>query len=154
MNAFDRAEEKRRLLNRTITDTWVEFSAALESLIGSYNRGEGRKYPATIKRQDGHVIISNRRGFAPDQYRILTIRIHVAVNQGQYVIRGVRERYQDLPTTEEVTMFSPISTRQYAYTLDGNPETGEIWLISTGLEHKSAFECAEEMLVDALSDRE
>jgi hypothetical protein len=151
MNVFDRERQQREFLNGRIIDCWSQYCLGLETLIASYNAGN--PYKAEMHRQDGSVHIFNRRGFAPDQYRVIAVRVRVVLDAGIYKITAIREKYHDLPTTGPVSTFSPLSTVEYIHVLSGNFESGEVWLTTPGEEqHRTPFEAAEAMLCSALTD--
>jgi hypothetical protein len=151
MNVFDRENHQREFLNGRILDCWSQYRLALRTLVASYNAGNPDK--AELLEQDGAVHIFNRRGFAPDQYRIIVIRIRVTLDAGVYKITAIRERYHDLPTTGSVSVFSPLSAVEHIHTLSGDFATGETWLLSPGdNQHRTAFEAAEAMLHQSLAD--
>ena len=64
MDAFERAEAKRLFLQKQIIPVWVEFQAAADSLLDTYNQTQkGRSFPASLKSlHDGRLLVITAPG--------------------------------------------------------------------------------------------
>ena len=152
MDAFELADAKRRLLQRRIIPVWVEFRTSIRSLIESYNRTEaGRVWNARLElAHDGRVLVVTRiTELAQGQYSLVTVSIRASVHEERFVIEAAKEKWANrrigsaLPERMDWT--------DYLFQLEGDLVTEETWLVQKE-QRRSAFQCAEFLLFDALGE--
>src|SRR5579862_616905 len=149
MNAFQRAEEQRLFKERRIVPVWIEFRAAVNTLINSYNdTEEGRIHPASGKSQnDTDILISCDKQRAADQIHTVTLTIQISLNKGVCTITVSQERWLRIHGSR--VRKENDSTAHFK--LDANFETSEEWLVGKGGTRWGVFACAESVLKNALA---
>jgi hypothetical protein len=152
MDAFELAEAKRCLLQRRIIPVWVEFRTSVRSLIESYNRTEaGRVWNARLElaHDDRVLVVTRITELAHGQYSLITISIRAAVHEERFVIEAAKEKWVSRRIGTAVP--ERMDWTEYLFQLEGDLATEEVWLTYKE-QRRSAFQCAEFLLFDALTE--
>jgi hypothetical protein len=154
MDAFELAEAKRRLLQQRIIPVWVEFRTSIRSLIESYNRTEaGRVWNARLElaHDDRVLVVTRITELAQGQYSLVTISIRASVHEERFVIEAAKEKWMSRRVGTAVP--ERIDWTEYLFQLEGDLATEETWLAHEA-QRRSAFQCAEFLLFDALAEND
>jgi hypothetical protein len=151
MDAFQAREAKRTLLAKNIVISWAIFRSALESLLHSYNETQqGTLHPAKLDpvSDDTTIVISSGRGMAKDEFNTVVIVITIRLDKGEYLISARKETWL---SRQQVRISKANKDDLYEFTLDGDPENGELWLASTEFGRCTPSKAAESLLVKTLA---
>ena len=149
MNAFERAEARRKLLSVCAPGIWAQFRSALKSLVESHNKTERGQYiPARLKPEEDEcaTVIEQIRGRDVDEFHTIVVVITVQFEANTYIIAAAAEKWR----TREGRNIRMLKRKTYSFTLDGDTETQRCWLASDGGE-TTAFAAAEAVLTEVLS---
>jgi hypothetical protein len=152
MDAFELAEAKRHLLQRQIIPVWVTFRTSVSSLIDSYNRtetGQACKARLDFAHDDRVLTVTRITELPQGQYSLITISIRVAVHEERFVIEAAKEKWVSRRIGTAVP--ERMDWTEYLFQLEGDLATEQTWLAYKE-QRRSAFQCAELLLFDALAD--
>lgn len=156
MDEFQRKEVKDKILDQQITPMWTEFLESVKTLVGSYNgTTQGIRHPAKIKTHQHQAVVTCILGLAADQFNVSAVAVHLRLEQDNSRILATTERWTLPPGTTPDRIAhngTKQSTNQIIFSLDCDPETGDVWLTtSQGAARLPTFKHAEKLLLEALS---